>query len=182
MNVTLQPRRGDPKSWPPNTIVVYDGACPFCTHYTNWLEFRENAGPIELLDARQNHVIIEDLKAASYNLDHGMVLIWRGQVFHGAEALNQIARLSSRNGVFNTMNNSLFSSRMMSRLLYPVFRSLRDTALMLKGNAKISIEDIRGGPEPTQSRFLFIQRGGRRQRREYPESARRVINDRGRGR
>lgn len=182
MNVTLQPALGDPKSWPTDTIVVYDGACPFCTHYTKWLEFRENVGPVELLDARQGHRLIEDLKAASYNLDHGMVLIWRGQVFHGAEALNQIARLSSRTGAFNAMNNSLFSSRMMSRLLYPVLRSLRDAALMLKGSSKISLEDIGSGPETTQSRFLFIQRSGRRQRREYPESARRVINDRGRER
>jgi predicted DCC family thiol-disulfide oxidoreductase YuxK len=97
--------------------VVYDGDCPFCRSYVSLLRLREQYD-VHLVDARQ-----EPAFAAQYGLDlnAGMVVELDGKVFHGADAISLLSRLSWIPGPL--------SSKRFSRFVYPILRLGRNIAL-----------------------------------------------------
>lgn len=113
------------------TRIVYDGDCPFCARYVAWQRLRESVGAVQLHNARDGGELVEALWAAGYDLDNGMVLLWRGQIFYGDECLNRLALLSSASGLFNRLNARLFSSPRVSAVAYPVLRAGRNLVLRL---------------------------------------------------
>jgi hypothetical protein len=78
------------------------------------------------------------------DLDDGMVLVHQGKLYHGADALHMMARLSPRRGVYNRINRLMFGSRTLSRLSYPLLRAGRNTLLRLRGQGKIRNLDTKG--------------------------------------
>ena len=61
-------------------LIVYDGACPFCSAYTGLLQLREQMY-VELLSARSDDARIDGFRAAGYRLDEGMLLQMNGEVY-----------------------------------------------------------------------------------------------------
>lgn len=122
----------------PQVWIVYDGECPFCSAYVKLVRLSETVGPVELLDSRLGGTLVDEIVAAKLDLDEGMVLKMNGQFYHGHECLNMLALLSTRSTLFNQINWALFRSRKTSRLLYPVLRTGRNTALRLLGRSKIN--------------------------------------------
>lgn len=45
-------------------ILVYDGDCPVCRNYAQHLSVRKAAGTFELVNARDNPPILEEINAA----------------------------------------------------------------------------------------------------------------------
>lgn len=103
-------------------LIVYDGECPFCSNYVRILRLREAAGAVQLVDARSQHELVSR---------------FGGRVYYGDECLHLLALLSTDSGLFNRMNNAVFRSRTLSRVLYPVLRSGRNLTLKLLGRTKI---------------------------------------------
>lgn len=57
--------------------VFYDGECPFCSRYVQMMRL-QRSDDVQLIDLRQNDAWREDLLAAGFNLDGGMVVEDRG--------------------------------------------------------------------------------------------------------
>jgi predicted DCC family thiol-disulfide oxidoreductase YuxK len=117
------------------SLIVYDGECVFCQNYVRFFRLREAIGPVELLDARSGDPRVEALWRQGYDLDEGMVFAHRGRVFHGAEAVQVLASLSSRSGLFNRLNAAIFRSPAVAGMLYPALKLGRRATLMARGRS-----------------------------------------------
>jgi predicted DCC family thiol-disulfide oxidoreductase YuxK len=118
--------------------IVYDGECPFCSRYVELVRLREAIGPVKLIDARGGGALVDEARAAGFDLDDGMVLKLDGRLYHGADCIHMLALLSTPSGWFNRLNAVVFRSSGISRLLYPVLRAGRNTVLRLLGRSKLN--------------------------------------------
>lgn len=120
----------------PSVILIYDGACPFCSHYARYVKLKETAGAVRLINARSEAPEVA-AAWAKYDLDNGMLAIIGGREYYGQDALHILALLSSQAGFFNTMNFYLFRKPAVARLAYPFLRAGRNLALLLKGEKQM---------------------------------------------
>lgn len=118
--------------------LIYDGDCPFCSRYVRYVRFREAAGSVQLIDARDGGEIVEDILRAGYDLDEGMVLKAGDRIYHGADCIHALALMSSDSGLFNKLNAWVFRSPARSKILYPILRAGRNAALQLLGRDKFA--------------------------------------------
>ena len=103
---------------------------------------KEISGSVELIDARDSsNPVVSDVKKRGYDLDDGMVAIYRGQYFHGADCIHLVAGLTTDSGFFNQLNSYVFRSKSVSRFLYPFLRTGRNLTLTLLGREKLSASD-----------------------------------------
>jgi predicted DCC family thiol-disulfide oxidoreductase YuxK len=118
-------------------ILVYDRECPFCHNYSQLVTIRKSVGTLVMINARDNVPLVQDIKKLGFDLNQGMVVKISEQYYHGADALNILALLSSRSGFFNKLNFWLFKSKLASSLLYPILRGGRNLVLIILGKKKI---------------------------------------------
>lgn len=116
--------------------LIYDGECPFCSNYVELVRLRERAGKVHLHNARDPEVRKRFPEIAAYDLDTGMMARWRGEWFHGAEAVHLISTLNRAAPLA-----LLLASKRKARLLYPLLRAGRRCALLLRGIPKIGGAD-----------------------------------------
>lgn len=119
------------------TYVVYDGSCPFCTHYVGLLRLREAVGPVTMINARDDHEIVRYVKSKGVDLDREMALVVNGQIYAGADCMHSLALMSTDAGVLNKLMARVFASHTMARTLYPVLRSARNLTLRVLGHPPI---------------------------------------------
>ena len=129
--------------WTENELaLIYDGECPVCTAYSRAVETDPaDAKGIRRIDARSNDALVARAKAAGLDLDEGMVVVHKGELYHGADALHLMATLAPNRGVRNRLNKLMFGNRALSRLSYPLLRAGRNTLLKLLGRTKIGDVD-----------------------------------------
>jgi len=123
-------------------LIIYDGDCMFCQNYTRLLRLREAVGGVELVDARSGDPRVTHYWRQGYDLNEGMLFVYKDQVHYGAAAINVLASLSSSSSTFNRVNRAIFSSIRMSRLLYPVLKIGRHLTLILRGKHLIRESDL----------------------------------------
>ena len=131
-----------------DTLLVYDKQCPLCDNYCQLVHIRESAGKLVLVDARENSAILREITLAGLDIDQGMVLKFQDRVYYGSEAMHVLSLLSTRSGIFNRINFWVFRSQWLSRVLYPIFRFLRNLFLKAKGVTKINNLEL-----PANDRF-----------------------------
>jgi predicted DCC family thiol-disulfide oxidoreductase YuxK len=122
-------------------LLVYDRECPVCTAYCKALALRRLDQAFEIVNARSDHPIVREIQRLGLDLDEGFVLRIAGDYYHGAEAIHRLALLSTASGLFNRVNYCVFSSRTVSRILYPVLRLGRNTLLAILGRKRINMEN-----------------------------------------
>ena len=130
---------GERPEWAGKAVVIYDGECPFCSRFVAFQQLREALNALQLVDARERPDLVREFEAAGMPLDQGMALVLNGEVYYGADCLNRLALMSSRNDAFNKLNAAIFHSPTVSRLLYPILRAGRNLTLRLLG--KRSLKD-----------------------------------------
>ena len=69
-----QPQDGGNHDQRGDAWLVYDGDCPFCSRYVQYLRLRQAAGPVRLVNAREGGPLVDELQRAGLDLDEGMVL------------------------------------------------------------------------------------------------------------
>lgn len=124
---------------PEELALIYDQECPVCTAYSCAVGVDETqASGVRRINARDaGNQLVRQAKDAGLDLDDGMVVIHQGRLYHGADALNIMARLAPRRGLKNRLNKLLFGNPAIARLSYPVLRAGRNTLLKLLGRKKI---------------------------------------------
>jgi predicted DCC family thiol-disulfide oxidoreductase YuxK len=122
----------------PSVWLVYDGDCPICKPTANALKIRAAVGELILVNAREPHPILEELKQAGLDLDEGMVLKMDNTLYQGAAAQQVLAMIGTNQDWFNRINVALFRSPFVAKLIYPLLRNLRLVILKVKGISKIN--------------------------------------------
>jgi predicted DCC family thiol-disulfide oxidoreductase YuxK len=118
--------------------LIYDGECPVCTAYSCSVDVDEGKAPgIRRIDARSDDALVKQAREQGVDLDEGMIVLHDGKMYHGADALNIMARLAPNRGLGNRLNKLLFSNATVSRVSYPVLRAGRNTLLKILGRKKI---------------------------------------------
>lgn len=118
-------------------VIVYDGECPFCAAYVRMTRLRDSAGPVRLVNARDGGPEVDEIRAAGFDLDRGMVVKLDGRHYHGDEAMTALALLTTPSGLFNRAMATLFRSPAVARVIYPPMVAGRNLTLRLLGRRKI---------------------------------------------
>ncbi len=126
---------------PHGIYVVYDGDCPFCRNYVRLSNMRAGDTTVELVNAREKGPITLECARRGFDLDAGMVFILDGRFYHGGDAVNRIALISSSSGILNKVNRWIFRHRGLSRLLYPGLRACRNLTLRVLRISPIGLKD-----------------------------------------
>jgi predicted DCC family thiol-disulfide oxidoreductase YuxK len=117
--------------------LLYDGDCPFCSSYVKLVKLRESIGPLTLADAREHADLVSEVRRQGFEVDSGMVLKLDGQYYHGADCIHALAMLTTTSGWFNRLNRTLFRSRTLSKIAYPVLRAGRNATLRVLGRRRV---------------------------------------------
>ena len=119
--------------------LIYDRECPVCTAYSCSVGVDEShAAGVRRINARDGeHELVRQAKEAGLDLDDGMVVIHQVKLYHGADALNIMARMAPDRGFGNRLNRLLFGNPTIARLSYPILRAGRNALLKLLGRKKI---------------------------------------------
>jgi len=119
-------------------LLVYDRECPACNAYCQVVEIRKSVGELRIVDARENSDVLNEITSEGLDIDQGMVLKMGDQLYYGSDAINALALIGSRSGIFNRLNYWMFKSKTISKVLYPVMRSCRNMLLKILGKSKIN--------------------------------------------
>lgn len=119
--------------------LIYDRECPVCTAYSCSVGVNEShAAGVRRINARDaENELVRQAREAGLDLDDGMVVVHQGKLYHGADALNIMARMAPDRGLGNRLNKLLFGNPTIARLSYPFLRAGRNTLLKLLGRKKI---------------------------------------------
>tara|TARA_Y100000589_G_scaffold142308_1_gene135807 strand:- start:88 stop:471 length:384 start_codon:yes stop_codon:yes gene_type:complete len=113
---------------------IYDGECPFCNHFAELLELKSKIKNISILDGRKNPELIRELLVKGYDLDKGAILLKDNNIFHGADAINTICKLTKEpSSKLLRILSDTFKSIDRTRLIFPFLVRARRLALISKG-------------------------------------------------
>ena len=117
-----------------SVYFIYDGECPICHYGAHTFRIRQATGELLLLDARQeqDHALVREVNKQGLDLDEGMVIVYQGNFYHGADALHFMALTGSNAGWFNKANAFLFRTKSLAKFFYPAMRGTRNLLLRIK--------------------------------------------------
>ena len=116
------------------SLFIYDGECPFCNHFAQLLEFKSSLPTLEILDGRKNLPLLSQMYNQGYDLNKGAILINKGKVMHGAEAINWICReIKEPSDSLLEILRIIFNSNKRTNFLFPFLLWGRRLSLTLKG-------------------------------------------------
>ncbi len=114
-------------------VIIYDGACPFCSDYTKRIQIREHLTThMTLLDARSGDPRVTKA-AADYDLDAGMLVRFAGADYFGADAVHFLSLTTTNSGVFNALIGRIFRHRRLAQTTYPLLKAGRRAVLRAFG-------------------------------------------------
>mgnify|MGYP000966986138 FL=1 len=119
-------------------LLIYDKDCPACNAYCQMIRIRQSVGELELINAREDTEVMQQITARGLDIDQGMVLKMGDNWYYGSDAIYMLSLLSSRSGLFNRLNYHLFKSKRLAKWLYPLLRFFRNLLLKLLGKRKIN--------------------------------------------
>lgn len=117
-------------------VLVYDGECPLCRAGANNFCVNEaSEGTLLRINKRgaEAHPILDEIEQQKLNLDQGMVLKYKGNLYQGAEALHAMSRISTGSSWATRASKILFRYRWMAYAWYPLLRGIRNLLIRLKG-------------------------------------------------
>lgn len=117
--------------------IVYDGECPFCTRFVELYRIRKNVGRVVLTDARERPDLVAQFTRDGLDINEGMVAMWEGRSYYGADAVQLLAMLGAENGAFAALNRLLFKKPAVAGVVYPWLVRGRKLALRLLGRRLI---------------------------------------------
>ncbi len=111
-------------------VLVYDGDCPFCRRYATMIRLRDDYR-MTLINARENHPLVEEIRAMEVKLDKGMVLKIHGRYYHGDRCLHILALMGDDQGIFSQVTRFLFGHPALAAIFYPALALGRQLTLSI---------------------------------------------------
>ena len=118
-------------------FLVYDGECPLCRNYVRYARISGSVENFTLVNGREPHPIIDEIKQKSLDLNEGIVLKVDDVFYHGDEAMHVLALMSTRSGLFNKINYAVFKNPKTAKFIYPILRCGRNLLLKILGVGQI---------------------------------------------
>ncbi len=119
-------------------LLVYDQECPVCDTYCRLVRIKESVGDLKIIDARESSAVLDEITALGLDIDQGMVVKMDGEIYYGADAIHELALISSRSSFFNRLNYWMLKSKRVSHIVYPVLKFCRNLLLKILGKTKIN--------------------------------------------
>jgi predicted DCC family thiol-disulfide oxidoreductase YuxK len=117
---------------------MYDGQCPACSWYAGFVRLSKAAGTVALVDLREQAELVAAMRAKGIDPNEGMIVEVDGNLYHGPDAVNVIALISSAYDLANRINLEIFRRRAVAKMLYPLLRPGRSTLLKVLGRSAIA--------------------------------------------
>ena len=115
-------------------LFIYDGECPFCNYFAQLLELKSSLLTLEILDGRKNLAQLSQLYKQGYDLNKGAILINKGKIMHGSDAINWICtEINEPSDSLLEVLRIVFVSKKRSKILFPFLLWGRRLLLSLKG-------------------------------------------------
>ncbi len=124
-------------------LIIFDGDCPFCRAYTRLLRLQQASTSVEMLSARSDDPRINAYWQQGHDLNAGMLVILNDQVYAGADAMHVLASCSSGSDFFNRLHRTIFSSRRLAAILYPMLKLGRKITLFVLRVTPLSRSKLR---------------------------------------
>ena len=122
----------------PDTLyLIYDEECVLCRYSANAMRLRKSVTSFELINARDDHHLITIAKKRNLNLNEGIIVFYQNQIWTGSDALHHLALLMTPFNSFNRISSFLFKRKWVSRLSYPLLKSLRQLLLWIRNKKRI---------------------------------------------
>jgi predicted DCC family thiol-disulfide oxidoreductase YuxK len=115
------------------TVVIYDGECPFCRSYASLMKLREVVGDVALVNARDGGRWVEALNEQGYDLNDGMAVIFGDKVYYGDDAVVFISSMSTDSSLLARCLTRLLRNKTRARIVYPVMKLGRRLTLHVLG-------------------------------------------------
>lgn len=125
----------------PQIDALYDGQCPLCQFGVRNYKLDEAHGQLNIVDMRKASTIKEEAIARGFNLDRSIVIKSGDNFYEAGDAIHFMAMRAKRSTWMGSQIYRLFSSRNLSRLLYPILRATRIGLLWLWKIPKIHEQD-----------------------------------------
>lgn len=122
-------------------IIVYDGECPFCLNYVQFIKIRENVGEVSIINAREDLTFADELINKGIELDEGMAVMYKTNWYHGHMAMYILATLSKDNTLLQKLHNMIFTYKRLASILYPILRFGRNISLLFLGIKKLDVSN-----------------------------------------
>lgn len=113
--------------------LIYDGGCPFCSHFAQRSELVGGLPGLRLCDGRSDHALRTALRARGLELARGAVLLEGERAWHGAAAIAELCGRMKPSDALLQLLRVLFVAPARARALYPVLLWARRAALQWKG-------------------------------------------------
>ena len=113
--------------------LVYDGGCPFCSHFAHRSELMGGLPDLVIRDGRSDHALRSELRSKGFNLSNGAVLMNEEQIWHGSEAISMLCQQLKPSDPLLRLLHGLFSDSGRANRLYPGLLAARQLALGLRG-------------------------------------------------
>jgi len=121
-----------PPTEDPAPVLVFDGGCPFCSHFAAISELRSGIAGLTIVDGRADGALRQSLAARGYHLRDGAMVLVGDRVLHGAEAVAWLcARMQPSPGLLQLLAGVL-ADPARSRATYPLLLAARRLALTLR--------------------------------------------------
>ena len=121
-----------------DVLLVYDRQCPACEFYCRHAEIDAAHGTLRRIDAREPSNVRDQITRSGLDIDQGMVLVAKGHLYYGADAIHELTRRAPSRGAFHRLSRALFGSATRARLLYPIMRTCRNVLLKVLRKTKIN--------------------------------------------
>lgn len=118
----------------PELILYYDGECPICSRYRDYVAIRRDYD-LDLRDARHHRAEIEALAGQGFDINTGMILVAPTGTLQGADVAVAMRGLTHGRGPGDALFRLLLRAPWLVRIGYPFARGLRHLLLRATGRS-----------------------------------------------
>jgi hypothetical protein len=90
------------------------------------------------VNARSGDPRVRDVQKRGFDLNEGMIAIYGGKTYYGADAVVLLSTVSGTRGLFGRLLSRIFSDPGRAHIVYPYLKMGRRLALRLLGRSQIS--------------------------------------------
>tara|TARA_A100001011_G_scaffold396786_1_gene495789 strand:- start:1478 stop:1846 length:369 start_codon:yes stop_codon:yes gene_type:complete len=113
-------------------IIYYDGECPYCKSYQKVIDIKKKYS-FELKNARLHPLEIANLKDQGYKIEDGILMIFKKEIFQGADALKMIDQLIHKKTNISKLYSLIIRLPFFGKIMYPLVKILRIITLEIMG-------------------------------------------------